>query len=288
MAVQPSPHVSGGAAMGTENDFTGRWTVRRLRRRARTASLKKGEEESASAKEKQDREDKDEDTSKPRKVNAEEILFGCTLGKHHVASVQLDSDQESTDGHGGGATDDDDGGDLLARLTPDHLLFRATRAHNLPVMSQALALGADRDWRTPTSAVIHQSVLSGSVMACEFLLLNRADINAVDAAGDTPLHLAAAAGNTSQVCLLLKRRADHRISNRAGQKPLDLAVRNSDADIVTLLRLADLNEEMRESGEVGGAGGDDTFHDVVAEFSQMSYTHPERLKKAPATAKNKE
>ena len=79
------------------------------------------------------------------------------------------------------------------------LSLRAARAHNLPVMSQSLALGADRDWRNSSSAVIHQSVLSGSVMACEFLLLNRADINAADAEGNTPLHLAAAAGNTSQV-----------------------------------------------------------------------------------------
>ena len=32
------------------------------------------------------------------KINAEKILFGSTLGKHHVANIELDSDQESTDG----------------------------------------------------------------------------------------------------------------------------------------------------------------------------------------------
>jgi Arf-GAP/coiled-coil/ANK repeat/PH domain-containing protein len=152
-------------------------------------------------------------------------------------------------------------------------------------MSQALALGADRDWRAPRcdvagsgSTVIHQSILSGSVMACELLLLNGAKINAVDSAdGNTPLHLAAAQGNTGQVCLLLKHRANHHLRNHAGQQALDIAVANSDADIVTLLRLAALNEEIRENDY--GGGDDDTFNDVVNEFSQMVYTHPERLHK---------
>ena len=39
-----------------------------------------------------------------------------------------------------------------------------------------------------------------------------------------------------------------------------------------------LNEEIRESADFAG-GGDDTFNDVVQEFSQMVYTHPERLNK---------
>ncbi len=81
----------------------------------------------------------------------------------------------------------------------------------------------------------------------------------------------------TQVCLLLKHRSDHHVRNNTGEKALDIAVSKSDADIVTLLRLADLNEEIRESCDP--AGGDDTFLDVVQEFSQMVYTHPERLHK---------
>merc|ERR1712142_219176 len=111
-------------------------------------------------------------------VNAEKLLFGRSLEKDHVANIELDCDQESTDGeddaaiiNGGGANEES-----ATHLTPDWLLYRAARVHNLPVMSQALALGADRDWINPTSAlaeaVIHQSILSGSVMACEYLLLN--------------------------------------------------------------------------------------------------------------------
>ena len=270
-----------------------KWTVRRLRRRANT-----GRQKQQSAKEQRDRDDKDEDTTvkqqeqepsvRPKatssfspRINAEEILFGSTLGKHHVTNIELDSDQESTDGESEERAAAPGDLDAFAPLTANHLLFRAARVHNLPVMSQALASGANRDWRSEgegtSSAVIHQSIVSGSVMACEFLLLNGAKIDVVDLDGNTPLHLAAKSGNTGQACLLLKHRANHHIRNKEGETALDIAVKNSDADIVTLLRLADLNEEIRENDMTGG--DDDTFNDVVQEFSQMVYTHPERLHK---------
>ena len=194
------------------------WTVHRLRRRTRTSSLKR--QSASSEKEKLDQDDKDIDTKQPRpgadvtpaaaratspkKRNAEEILFGSTLGKLHVASIELDSDQESTDGEDNVCGSE--GGDIndllnLGKLTPDHLLYRAARMHNLPVMAQALALGGEKDFILPAtnSSVIHQSILSGSVMACEFLLLNGARINVVDGEKNTPLHLAAKHGNTGQV-----------------------------------------------------------------------------------------
>ena len=84
------------------------------------------------------------------------------------------------------------------------------------------------------------------------------------------------------MCLLLKHRANHHLVNNNNKQPLDIAVANSDADIVTLLRLAALNEEIRESDM---AGDDDTFNVVVQEFSQMVYTHPERLHKKEAKGK---
>jgi len=215
-------------------------------------------------------------------VNAETVLFGGSLGKHHVASIQLDSDQESTDGE---ETNWSPATDSLASLTPELLLYRAARAHNLPVMCQAVALGANLDWkneREDNRSAIHQSIESGSVMACEFLILNGAKTTAADENGDTALHIAAKHGSTGQVCLLLKHRANHHLVNNNNKQPLDIAVANSDADIVTLLRLAALNEEIRESDMTGD---DDTFNDVVQEFSQMVYTHPERLHKKEVKGK---
>ena len=41
------------------------------------------------------------------------------------------------------------------------------------------------------------------------------------------------------------------------------------------LRLSLLNEQMKAS-ELGSSG-DDTFNDVVRDFSQLAYSHPERL-----------
>jgi len=305
-----------------EVDNADAWTVKRLRRRARSGKRKKVEKQkeeavSSSYKETLDKDEKDVDTcaedaeessllesvmrastlatssaptwSDPdlspvpprllKVLNAEVCLFGGSLGKHHVASVELDSDQESTDGEGETVWSPPQ--DRLDMLNPDMLLYRAARAHNLPVMLQALALGADTEWQCGQTGEVrrtamHQSVLSGSVMATEFLILNSAKTVAVDGEGNTALHLAAQLGNTGQVCLLLKHRADHHRVNNEGKEPLDIAVANSDADIVTLLRLAALNEEIRASDMTGD---DDTFNDVVQEFSQMVYTHPERLQK---------
>jgi len=280
------------------------WTVRRLRRRTTVRNTKSSAaaktNTETSAKEDRDRDEKDEDTTQTpsqtnqiqredsdssileacgiinKPVNVEKLVFGATLSKHHVASIELDSDQESTDGEDSVTQS----GEPLEVLEPNRLLFRASRVHNVPLMCQAIALGADRDWINEGdnfSTPIHQSILSGSVMACEFLLLNGAKINAIDGSGNSPLHLAANQGRTAQVCLLLKHKANHHVRNVEGKTALDIAVQKADADVVTLLRLAALNEEIRENDMSGN--DDDTFNAVVSEFSQMVYTHPDRLRK---------
>ena len=94
-----------------------KWTVHRLRRRARTSSLRKNDG-SQSEKEKLDQDEKDEDTkanpksaespdsgpdsllaacnqvlvkndTKTDVLNAEQLLFGCSLGKHHVSNIEV-------------------------------------------------------------------------------------------------------------------------------------------------------------------------------------------------------
>lgn len=101
--------------------------------------------------------------------------------------------------------------------------------------------------------------LQGSLVACEFLLLNGANINHRDLRGRGALHAAAAAGHTGysntpingefslqsysqllligrcrQVCLLLKRGANQYAADETGQDPLAIAVETAHADIVTL------------------------------------------------------
>ena len=231
------------------------WTVKRLRRRMRSSGKGRAKDSETSSevssKEACDRDEKDIDTSQEdtddssllesvlkastlsgsstsswmeskqakKVMNAEVCLFGGSLGKHHVASVKLDSDQESTDGEGEESWSPPT--DNMTQLNPERLLYRAARAHNLPVMLQALALDADTSWSCPDAgedgrSAIHQSILSGSVMATEFLILNSVTTSSTDDHGNTALHLAANTGTTGQVCLLLKHRADYHCKNLEG------------------------------------------------------------------------
>lgn len=211
------------------------------------------------------------------KVESDVLMFGCDLPKPTIDnSLELSSDQDSTAGEEEEFTDEED----IENLHPEMLLYKAAAAHNLPVMCAALAAGADKSWTNVTDRgrnALHQAIISGSVMSCEYLILNGARINCQDADGKTPLYLATELGHTAQVCLLLKHRADQHIEDESGVKPLSIAVKEANADIVTLLRLGLLNEEMKDS-EIG-ISGDETFNDVVRDFSQLACSHPERLQR---------
>nr|XP_023025538.1 arf-GAP with coiled-coil, ANK repeat and PH domain-containing protein 2 [Leptinotarsa decemlineata] len=123
--------------------------------------------------------------------------------------------------------------------------------------------------------------IKGSVMPCAYLLLNGAKINAQDQSGKTPLLLATMEGHTAQVCLFLKHRADQYLEDDEGKVPLSVAEQKENADIVTLLRLGRLNEEIRDSDELG-VTGDDTFNDVVRDFSRLACSNPEKLQRPKA------
>ncbi|XP_063065336.1 arf-GAP with coiled-coil, ANK repeat and PH domain-containing protein 3 [Engraulis encrasicolus] len=167
-------------------------------------------------------------------------------------------------------------------LSPRTLLYKVSRARNLPVMAEALAHGADvnssneeDEGKTP----LIQAVIGGSLIACEFLLQNGADVNQRDAKGRGPLHHATYLGHTGQVCLFLKRGATQHDGDEDGNDPLSIAVQAANADIVTLLRLARMNEEMRESEGPFGQPGDTTYLDIFREFSHMASHNPEKLKR---------
>uniref|UniRef100_A0A674EIB8 Arf-GAP with coiled-coil, ANK repeat and PH domain-containing protein n=1 Tax=Salmo trutta TaxID=8032 RepID=A0A674EIB8_SALTR len=149
------------------------------------------------------------------------------------------------------------GSDPEEPLPPGALLYRSSRLHNLPLMAEALAHGADvhsasdEEGKTP----LIQAVTGGSLIACEFLLQNGADVNQRDMRGRGPLHHATYLGHTGQVCLFLKRGACQTEVDEEGHDPLSMAVQAANADIVTLLRLARMNEEMREAeGPFGQPG----------------------------------
>lgn len=219
------------------------------------------------------------------------IVFGDS--EIEVPDLSTSLDLESSEGSGV----EDDGDDSksttswedMSKLDPNMLLYKAAQARNLAVMLEALANGADPNWvheeedgKTPLMKVVE----TGSLSACEFLLLNGAKLARKDRNGRTPLHHATMNGNTGQVCQFLKRGADLHSKDKEDQDPLDIAVSTANADIVTLLRLAKLNEEMKESGGGFNNPGDDTFQDVFRDFSNMASNNPEKLKRTNTASSN--
>uniref|UniRef100_A0AAY4D868 Arf-GAP with coiled-coil, ANK repeat and PH domain-containing protein n=1 Tax=Denticeps clupeoides TaxID=299321 RepID=A0AAY4D868_9TELE len=178
-----------------------------------------------------------------------------------TSDIQLFSDGEDSEDESNGeveleqeSSDPED----QRELHPGALLHKASLARSLPAMAKALAHGADvnsvgdeSEGRSP----LIQAVIGGSLIACEFLLQNGADVNQRDGRGRGPLHHATALGHTGQVCLFLKRGASQTEEDDDGRVPLNVAVQTANADIVTLLRLARMNEEMRETdGPLGQPG----------------------------------
>uniref|UniRef100_A0A7N8XED3 Arf-GAP with coiled-coil, ANK repeat and PH domain-containing protein n=1 Tax=Mastacembelus armatus TaxID=205130 RepID=A0A7N8XED3_9TELE len=229
--------------------------------------------------------------SGPRSLSSDSGLGGSTDGSTDILvdsmvdSVTEEECEGSEDSSGEAeleaepeSSDQED----IRDLHPGALLYKASKARNLPAMAEALAHGADvnlvndeDEGKTP----LIQAVIGGSLIACEFLLQNAADVNQGDARGRGPLHHATYLGHTGQVCLFLKRGATQNDGDEDGQDPLSIAVQQANADIVTLLRLARMNEEMRESEGPFGQPGDATYLDIFREFSHMASHNPEKLKR---------
>uniref|UniRef100_A0A8C9W649 Arf-GAP with coiled-coil, ANK repeat and PH domain-containing protein n=1 Tax=Scleropages formosus TaxID=113540 RepID=A0A8C9W649_SCLFO len=169
---------------------------------------------------------------------------------------------------------------FLSDACPGLQLYWAACVCSLRDMAEALAHGADVNWanseeenRTP----LIQAVQGGSLVTCEFLLQNGANVNQPDVCGRGPLHHATILGHTGQVCLFLKRGASQNAVDSEEKSPLSIAVDAANADIVTLLRLAKMSEEMREAEGPYGQSGDEIYEDIFRDFSQMASNDPEKL-----------
>ncbi|XP_022050421.1 arf-GAP with coiled-coil, ANK repeat and PH domain-containing protein 2 isoform X4 [Acanthochromis polyacanthus] len=164
--------------------------------------------------------------------------------------------------------------------SPGLQLYWASCARSLPDMAEALAHGAEVNWvntdeekRTP----LIMAVQGGSLVTCEFLLQNAANVNQQDTQGRGPLHHATMLGHTGQVCLFLKRGANQNAADIDEKTPLTIAVEAANADIVTLLRLAKMNEEMREAEGPYSQSGDETYQDIFQDFTHMASNDPDKL-----------
>ncbi|XP_070785793.1 arf-GAP with coiled-coil, ANK repeat and PH domain-containing protein 1 isoform X2 [Enoplosus armatus] len=176
----------------------------------------------------------------------------------------------------------------LSGLHPGALLYRSAALQNFPVMADALAHGADVNWvnvAEGSSTPLIQAVSANALAACEFLLQNGANVNQADSNGRGPLHHATILGHTGLVCLFLKRGADYNARDKNQKDPITIAVDTANADIVTLLRIAKMNKEMREMDGAFGQSGDETYQDIFRDFSHMASNNPEKLKRRSADPK---
>lgn len=301
LGLDPTPTSTSSSTLSfksLDNDsskYPEKWSIKKLRRRSYRNLLRKkknneervegeGPSSDGNTDTDPDADEKDVNLNIPKKFN-DILLIGENIieNNHNLTDenlLLLNSDQESTSG-------EEDNGIMdceeFDKLNPNFLLYKAASGHNLPVMCQSMALGADKNWRNPDEhdrTALHAAILSGSVMSCEFLLLNGCNINAIDRNGYTALHLATEHSSTAQAYLLLKHKAKYDIAAGDGKLPINIAVDKKDADIVTLLRLAQLNDEIGP-GEDGDnySGGDSTYAAVMNDFSHLTSNQPQRLQR---------
>ncbi|KFW89172.1 Arf-GAP with coiled-coil, ANK repeat and PH domain-containing protein 3, partial [Phalacrocorax carbo] len=204
--------------------------------------------------------------SGPRSLSSDSGLGGSTDGSTDilvfgsVVDSVTEEECEVSEESSGEAEIEQEASDLedLRELHPGLLIYKAAQARNLPLMAEALAHGAEINWvndEDENKTPLIQAVMGVRLLDSQFRLQNGADVNQRDIRGRAPLHHATYLGHTGQVCLFLKRGANQHAVDGDGQDPLSIAVQAANADIVTLLRLARMNEEMREAeGPFGQPG----------------------------------
>ncbi|KFP50331.1 Arf-GAP with coiled-coil, ANK repeat and PH domain-containing protein 3, partial [Cathartes aura] len=199
--------------------------------------------------------------SGPRSLSSDSGLGGSTDGSTDilvfgsVVDSVTEEECEVSEESSGEAEIEQEASDLedLRELHPGLLIYKAAQARNLPLMAEALAHGAEINWvndEDENKTPLIQAVM-GVCCASDW----EATFGNVSMRGRAPLHHATYLGHTGQVCLFLKRGANQHAVDGDGQDPLSIAVQAANADIVTLLRLARMNEEMREAeGPFGQPG----------------------------------
>jgi Arf-GAP with coiled-coil, ANK repeat and PH domain-containing protein len=156
----------------TGNPAVRKWSVRKLRRRPRSQDGQRKASRNKASKLRPTTEESPTTSSSSEPIEkadfepsekAEVLLFGQNLEKEMLEEpMDLSSGEDSTAGDDENEIAEEED---ISTLHPDRLLYRAAQAHNLPVMCEALALGADKLWiniEDNARSAIHQAVLSVS------------------------------------------------------------------------------------------------------------------------------
>lgn len=126
----------------------------------------------------------------------------------------------------------------------------------------------ERDYKQMGYTPLIKAVLSGSIPAVELLILNGAKLSLADFDGRTPLHHATIQNNLKLVCLLLKRGADPLALDKNNIDPIQIATENFQPNIVTILRVAKMNNDLKEQDLA--YSGDPMFDDILKDLLSLN------------------
>lgn len=138
----------------------------------------------------------------------------------------------------------------------------AIRQHDLPRCVLLYSQGANLNFKYEMNhnrQPLHYAADGDNPLVLHFLLQNGASVNAKDANGLTPLHIAAS-GHVTCAAMLCKMRAKVEVTDSHGKTPLDYAMEAQNADVITLLRLAKLSRES------GNENDEKSFSDALDAF----------------------
>ncbi len=127
-------------------------------------------------------------------------------------------------------------------------LYDAVNLGQSAMVALLLEHGAQPDVRDAGSGLglLHATALEGDTTITLQLIAAGADVNAADARGVTPLHLAVVGGNVSTIQALGEAGARADARSRNGHSPLDVALRHPDrVEVIDALRALEQRQSRR-------------------------------------------